>query len=102
MIDSKTRAFLRGKANQISPSYVFGKGGINENIINDISDALEAHELVKVSVLKNSEYTAKEIANEIAPQINADVVSVVGGKFVLYRMSSKDGVKHVLEEYGKR
>jgi len=102
MIDSKTRAFLRSKANQLSPSCICGKGGISENIVNDISDALEAHELVKVSVLKNSEYTAREIANEIAPMINADVVSVVGNRFVLYRMSTKDGVKHILDEYGKR
>ena len=61
MIDSKTRAILRSKANTITPSSTIGKGGVSETILNDISDALEAHELIKVSVLKNSEFTAKEI-----------------------------------------
>ena len=97
MIDSKTRALLRSKANTITPSCTIGKGGINENILNDISDALEAHELIKVSVLKNSDYTAKEIASELAEKLNADVCGVIGGKIILYRRSSKD-IKHILDK----
>ena len=96
MIDSKTRAVLRSKANTITPSSTIGKGGVSETILNDISDALEAHELIKVSVLKNSEFTAKELAGEIAESLNADVCGVIGGKIILYRRSSKD-IKHILD-----
>ena len=64
-----------------------GKGGIAENLLITVSDALEARELIKLNVLENSGYTAKEAANEIAEAIGADVVSVVGKKFVLYRES---------------
>lgn len=96
-MNSKTRAFLRAKANIINPSCTIGKGGLTDNIFSDISDALEAHELIKVNVLKNSEYTAKEIANDVATELSADVVGVVGNRFILYRRSSKD-IKHILED----
>lgn len=64
-----------------------GKGGVTENLLKTVSDALEARELIKMTVLENSGYTTKEAANEIADAIGADVVSVVGKKFVLYRES---------------
>jgi RNA-binding protein len=64
-----------------------GKGGVTENLLKTVSDALEARELIKMTVLENSGYTTKEAANEIAEALGADVVSVVGKKFVLYRES---------------
>ena len=64
-----------------------GKGGVTENLLKTVSDALEARELIKLTVLENSGYTTKEAANEIADALGADVVSVVGKKFVLYRES---------------
>lgn len=64
-----------------------GKGGVTENLLKTVSDALEARELIKMTVLENSGYTTKEAANEIADALGADVVSVVGKKFVLYRES---------------
>ena len=66
-----------------------GKGGINENMIKQISDALEARELIKLRVLQNCEYTAREAAEAIAEATEAAVVGVVGNTFVLYRESEK-------------
>ena len=56
-------------------------------MIQQFRDALEAKELVKVRVLKNSLYTAREACDEIAQAINAEIVSVIGNKFVLYKES---------------
>jgi len=64
-----------------------GKGGIGENLLKTVSDALEARELIKLCVLDNSDYSAREAANEISEELGAEVVSVVGRKFVLYRES---------------
>ena len=69
--------------------FQIGKGGINENMTKQISDALEARELIKLKVLQNSEYTAREAAEAIAETISAAVVGVVGSTFVLYRESEK-------------
>ena len=87
MLTSKQRATLRALANPIDTIFQVGKGGVNEQMCKSIADALEARELIKLKVLDNSDYTAKEAANEIAEAVGADVVAVVGKKFVLYKES---------------
>ena len=89
MITSKQRAYLRSLAQNLDTIFQIGKGGVTEEICNQLANALEARELIKVRVLANSGYTAKEAANEIAEAINCDVVSCVGTKFVLYKESTK-------------
>ena len=87
MLTSKQRASLRSMASTCDTIMQIGKGGVNDNLVKTVSDALEARELIKLRVLENSEYTAKEAANEIAETVGADVVQVIGTRFVLYRES---------------
>ena len=87
MITSKQRAYLRGLANGIPAIMQIGKGGIGENLIKTVSDALEARELIKMTVLENSMESPKDVANELAALVDADVVGVVGRKIILYRES---------------
>ena len=87
MLTSKERARLRAMANTMDAIFQIGKGGVGEEMCKSISDALESRELIKLKVLENSDYSAREAANEIARQIGADVVFVIGNKFVLYRES---------------
>jgi len=89
MLTGKQRAYLRSLSSDLDTIFQIGKGGVSEEICLQISNALEARELIKARVLDNSGYTAKEAANEIAEAIGADVVSCVGSKFVLYRESEK-------------
>ncbi|MBR5313915.1 MAG: ribosome assembly RNA-binding protein YhbY [Clostridia bacterium] len=89
MLNSKQRAYLRSLAVHIDTIFQIGKGGINENMTEQISNALEARELIKLRVLDNSEYSARDAADEISEIVNADVVQVVGTRFVLYRESKK-------------
>ena len=89
MLSSKQRAYLRGLSQQMDTIFQIGKGGITEEICLQISNALEARELIKARVLDNSGYTAREAAEEIAQAINCDVVSCLGMRFVLYRESEK-------------
>ena len=89
MITSKQRAYLRSLSANIDTIFQIGKGGITEEICNQIANALEARELIKARVLDNSGYTAKEAAEVIARVIECDVVSCVGTRFVLYRESAK-------------
>ena len=78
---------MRGLANGIPAIMQIGKGGIGENLIKTVSDALEARELIKMTVLENSMESPKEVANELAALVDADVVGVVGRKIILYRES---------------
>ena len=87
MITSKQRAYLRGLANGIPAIMQIGKGGIGENLIKTVSDALEARELIKLTVLENSMESPREVADSLAEATGSDVVAVVGRKVVLYRES---------------
>jgi len=87
MINSKQRAFLRGKANDLQTIFQIGKGDIGDNLVTQVSDALRVRELVKIHVLENSMLSVKEAAAAMAEATDSDVVSVVGNRFVLYRQS---------------
>ena len=87
MLSSKQRAYLRGLANDFPAIMQIGKGGLTENLLKTCSDALEARELIKLTVLENSMETPRDVANELADATGADVVGVVGRKIILYRES---------------
>ncbi|MCQ2435576.1 MAG: YhbY family RNA-binding protein [Clostridia bacterium] len=90
MITSKQRAYLRSLAMGYDTIMQVGKGGITENMISTISDALEARELIKLRTLDNSDFGPREAADAIAELVGADVVAVTGSRFVLYRESNKN------------
>ena len=92
---TKQRSKLRSLAQTSEPIGQIGKGGISDNMIAGLSSALEARELIKVTVLKNAEDEAKYLADDLAAELNAEVVCTTGHKIVLYRRSLKDGVKHI-------
>ena len=87
---SKQRAYLRSMASQIDTIFQIGKGGISEEMCKQISNALDARELIKLRVLDNAEYMPREAAEEIAEAVDAEGVTVIGTKFVLFRVSSKE------------
>ena len=87
---SKQRAYLRGLANTLEPILHAGKGGISDAMIKQADDALEARELIKGKVLETAPTTVREVAEEIAAKVNAEVVQVIGRTFVLFRQKEKD------------
>ena len=95
MFTSKQRSNLRSMAQTLSPVTQVGKGGISENLISSLSDALDARELNKVSVLNNAEDDAAETATNLAEALGAEVVEVKGKKIVLYRKSKRKDFKHI-------
>ena len=87
MLTSKQRAYLRGLASNEDTIMQIGKGGISENLIKTVSDALEARELIKLKVLENSEESPRSAAEALAQATGSEVVTVIGTKLVLYRES---------------
>lgn len=90
MLTSKQRAILRGKANTMDPVFQIGKGEIDEAMIRSVSDCLAARELIKLKVLDNSMYSAREASVLLAEATGADCVQVIGSRFVLYLQKDKD------------
>ena len=60
---SKERAYLRGLANTIDPIFQVGKGGISDVLIEQLNNAIEARELIKITILETATVNAKELAN---------------------------------------
>ena len=92
MITSKQRAYLRSLANPIPTIMQIGKGGLTENLLKTVSDALEARELIKLNVLENSGEDAYDLLQNLAAELGAEPVAVIGRKIVLYRASEKKPV----------
>ncbi len=89
MITGKQRAYLRGLANNMDPIFQIGKNGIEETFLNQLEEALEARELIKIKVLENSGLNTREASNEICEKINCEGIQAIGSKIVLYKKSSK-------------
>ena len=89
MLNSRQRAQLRGMANSLQPIFQIGKGGIGEQLIRQVNEALEARELIKLTVLETSPQKARECADTVSEATCSDVVQVIGSKFILYKQSKE-------------
>ena len=89
-LTSKQRAQLRGLAMTEDTIIQIGKGGITENTITQVKDALKARELIKGRVLENSLLTAREAADALAEACAAEPVQTIGSKFVLSKRNEKE------------
>ena len=90
MLNSRQRAQLRGLANSFETILQVGKSGVSENTVKQVSDELEARELIKLRTLETCPTTPRETAEEIAEKTGADVVQVIGSRFVLYKESEEN------------
>ena len=90
MMNSKDRAYLRSLANTIEPILQVGKSGINNNLIKQVNYALEARELIKITVLETAPEDANDVSIELSNSTNSIVVQVLGRKITLYRKRKKD------------
>lgn len=83
----KERAALRNIANKLEPIQQIGHRGIVDELVNNTEMALTARELIKMSVLETSPVDANEAAQTLAAMTDAEVIQVIGRKFVLYRFN---------------
>ena len=90
MLKGKQKRYLRSLAHHLDPIFQVGKGGVNDNMIKQINEALEARELIKVSVLKNNLDDVEEIAENIVGGTSAELVQIIGHTIVLYKESKEN------------
>lgn len=87
MLTGKQKRFLRAQAHHLTPIFQVGKGGVNENMINQIKEALEVRELIKVAILQNNSDDKHEVAEDLAAGAEAELVQLIGHTVVLYKES---------------
>lgn len=96
MLDKKQRITLRSLASSLKPVVWVGKEGFTPNVLAQIEQQLFDHELIKIAMQENVTPPTEFELSEMAVKINAEVVTTIGRKIVLYRHSEKKNVKHVL------
>lgn len=94
-ITSKQRSKLKSIAANLSPVTQIGKGGITDNLLKTLSDALEAHEIIKVNILPAADDDARNLAENVAELLGAVAVAVIGRKAIFYRRSSRENFAHL-------
>ena len=89
MLISKQRAFLKSEAHTMKPVVQIGKNGLNDQIKTSIRQALDARELIKVTLLQNTDEDIHEVADILEDEIGCDTVLKIGRILILYKESSK-------------
>ncbi|OEH93673.1 ribosome assembly RNA-binding protein YhbY [Bacillus solimangrovi] len=90
MLTGKQKRFLRAAAHHLNPIFQVGKSGVNENMVKQISEALEARELIKVNILQNCGEDKKDVAQQLSQGARAELVQIIGNVIVLYKESKEN------------
>ena len=93
MLTVKQRVKLRSLAMNLRPIYQVGKDGITNNLVEGLNLALEAHELIKITVLKTVSAPLKEIAYDLTSATKSELIQVIGRQVILYKPSKKQIIK---------
>ena len=94
-ITSKQRSRLKAIAANLQPVTQIGKGGITDNLLKTLSDALEAHEIIKVNILDTADDDPRNLAENVAELLEAVPVAVIGRKAIFYRYSRREKFVHL-------
>ncbi|MFC4022726.1 ribosome assembly RNA-binding protein YhbY [Oceanobacillus longus] len=90
MLTGKQKGFLRSEAHHLKPIFQVGKTGVNDNMVEQISEALEKRELLKVSILQNCMEDKDTVAEQLSEGTKSDIVQIIGSNIVLYKESKEN------------
>lgn len=93
---SKQRAYLKGIAMTTDPIFQIGKSSVTPELTAAIAEALEARELIKITVLKNCLDDGRSIAEVLAERTHSEVVQVIGKKIVLYKPAKDEAKRKII------
>ena len=93
---TKERAKLKSIASNLNDNVFVGKEGVTDTVIQQTEENLYAHEIVKVRVLKNYKDDIESIAMDLANGTGSEIVQIIGNKVVLYKVSTKAKITHLL------
>ncbi len=93
---SKQRSYLKGLAMTMDPIFQIGKSSVTPELIAAIAEALEARELIKITVLKNCLDDGRSIAEVLAERTRSEVVQVIGKKIVLYKPAKDEAKRKIV------
>lgn len=92
---TRQRAKLRSMCNTMEPVLHIGKDGISDNLVKQCWDVLEARELIKVTVLNNAPFDAREACGALCERVHAEPVQTIGNRFCIYRQARENSKIHL-------
>ena len=96
MLTKSERIKLRSMAQTLPDLVYIGKDGVTDNVLRQVEDNLYAHELIKIKVQATCDEDKESIADTICQELDCDIVTIIGTKIVVYKLSDKKNIKHVL------
>ena len=93
---SKQRSYLKGLAMTMDPIFQISKSSVTPELTAAIAEALEARELIKITVLKNCLDDGRSIAEVLAERTRSEVVQVIGKKIVLYKPAKDEAKRKIV------
>jgi len=89
-LNNKQIRFLRARAHSLKPVVLIGGAGLTDNVINEINQALDAHELIKVRVNADDREDKKEMIETISCQTESEQVQTIGHIGIFYRHNEEN------------
>lgn len=88
-LTSKQRKIFEKQAHNLDPIVLIGQGGITDNTILQVSNALKTHELIKV---KFNEYKddKNEISKFIEEKTDSTLIRIIGNVAIFYKEIPRD------------
>ena len=97
-LTGKQKRFLRSQAHHLTPIFQVGKGGLNDDMVKQIGEAVEKRELIKVSLLQNTDEEVDDVALALEKALKVNAVQVIGRVIVLFKPSSQEKYQRISTE----
>lgn len=88
MLVGKQKRYLRSLAHHLQPIFQIGKGGMNDQLVRHVEEAIEKREIIKISILNNCVESPAKLATELAARSSSELVQIIGKTIVLYKPST--------------
>lgn len=95
MLTSKQRSYLRSLGNEMEPLLIVGKGGVTDNVVQQLDEVLRTRELVKARVLPHTEFDVKEIGETLSRETVSEIVQIIGRNILFYRTPPPNTVRKI-------
>lgn len=89
MLTGKQKQYLKSTAVDFSAVVQIGKKGITDNVINSVTEALAARELIKVKINQNSAENIRKAAKLLLEESGCEIVQIIGRNCILFKQKDK-------------
>ncbi len=94
MLTGKQKQYLKSIAVSYPAVVQIGKEGITDSVVESVSDVLEARELIKIKINRNSAETIKETALLLSEKLHCEIVQIIGRNCILFKKKTDEKKSH--------